>query len=411
MNLKISFKNEEGINFLYKLLANSFLVYMNKYESTKYPKMVYAIKNVIKKFENKLKNELNGPFFATSYSLMANRLLKKKHYMYGAYLAAISSFPILSKACKNKYSNILNSIFAKTSAITSIKVLDNINDKLHEKSRAINSLKKYLKAFINKDFQFYEPNDFIEEFENSCFMMARWAYKLVQEGLSADSPTFQMYEEDFKRCIIGQIGSTDQKKDENETTKLSIGEYLKQINEKGVGRIWLDIDFCFFEKSLGFLNDCELEAIQAIRIASDYIFKSSNIYDDVIDLNEDISLGILNSVAFLALDRGYISEKDLSDLNNLVNKLKKNCILEEVIQLGDLILLKGLRYLFKAKQMTKMMDIDALIFSTRVSRAFTIRKWLIREKSIKSTKNVLKSFSDFYTYQIPDYIRVYEKFI
>jgi hypothetical protein len=411
IKLKIKFKNEEGTNFLYKLLANSFLAYMNRYESTKYPKTVYAIKTTIKKFEDKLKNELNGPFFANASSLMENRLLKKKHYMYGAYLAAISSFPILSKACKDKYLNILNSILAKTSAITSIKVLDNINDRLHEKFQAINSLKKYLEAFTDEDFKFNEPKDSIEKFENSCFMMARWTYELVREGLSVSSPTFQMYKEDFERCIIGQIRSTNQKKNEEEPTKLGIREYLEQVNEKGVGRIWLDIDFCFFEKSLEFLDDCELEAIQNIRIASDYIFKSSNIYDDVIDLNEDISLGILNSVAFLALDRGYISEADLSDLNKLTIKLKKDYILEEVIQLGDLILLRGLKYLFKAKQITKMMDIDALIFSTRISRAFTIRKWLIREKSIKSMKNILKSFDAFHTYSIPDCIKVYEKFV
>ncbi|MEM2896796.1 MAG: hypothetical protein QXG01_04385, partial [Candidatus Bathyarchaeia archaeon] len=384
IKLKIKPKNEEGTNFLYKFLATSFLAYMNRYASSKCPKTINAIKSTIQKFEEKLKNELREPFFANFLSLTDRRLLKKKHYMYGAYLAAISSFPILGKACKD--SSILNSMFAKTSAITSIKVLDNINDRLHDEPQAVKSLNKHLESFISNEFQFNNPKGSIEKFENSCFMMARWAYELVQEGLNTNSPTLQMYKEDFERYINGQIRSMDQKKTEGET-ELSIDKYLRQVNEKGVGRIWLDVDFCFLEKDLITLSNSELEAIENVRIAADYFFKGCNIYDDIADLNEDILLGILNSVAFLALDRGYISKRDLEKPNKLIVRLKSNIVLREAVKLGDLIFLKGIEHLFKAKELAELIDIDALIFGVRVLRAFSMRKWFIKEKDIESLKS------------------------
>jgi hypothetical protein len=240
-------------------------------------------------------------------------------------------------------------------------------------------------------------------------MMARWTYELIKNGLKANSTTFKMYLEDFKRYIDGQIGSIEQKNTGD--INLNIFEYLKRINEKGVGRIWIDIDFCFLEKALVTLNNSEVKAIENVRIAADYIFKGCNIYDDIADLNEDIPLGILNSVAFLALDRGYISEKDLKSPNKVLIKLKSSKVLKEAIQLGDLIFIKGIEHLFKAKELTEVMDIDALIFSIRVLRAFSMRKWLIKEKERESLKSILKSFSSFNTYSIPDYIQVYRNYI
>lgn len=409
IKLKIKPKKEEGTNFLYKFLAISSLAYMNKYESTKYPKVIHGIKSTVQRFEKKLKNELKKPFFADYLSLMDKRLLKRKHYMYGAYLAAISSFPILSKACKDKELNILDAILAKTSAITSIKVLDNINDKLHSKAQAIESLNKHFKAFTNACFIFDNPKTSIQEFENSCFMIARWAYELVKKGLKTNSITFKMYLEDFKRYIDGQIGSIEQKNTED--ISLNIFEYLKRINEKGVGRVWIDIDFCFLEKALITLSNSELKAIENVRIAADYIFKGCNIYDDIADLNEDIPSGILNSVAFLALDRGYISEKDLKNPDKAFIKLKSSKVLKEAVQLGDLIFIKGIEYLIKAKELTEVMDIDALIFSIRVLRAFSMRKWFIKEKNKESLESILKSFNSFNTYSIPSYIQAYKNSI
>ena len=72
------------------------------------------------------------------------------------------------------------------------------------------------------------------------------------------------------------------------------------------------------------MNDKNMETIYNIRRAVDYFFKGCNIYDDVADLKEDLSLDITNSVVLLALDRGLIKEKDLeNDKKILIEKLKK----------------------------------------------------------------------------------------
>jgi len=116
-------------------------------------------------------------------------------------------------------------------------------------------------------------------------------------------------------------------------------------------------------------------------------------------------------VAFLALDRGYISEKDLKNPDKAFIKLKSSKVLKEAVQLGDLIFIKGIEYLIKAKELTEVMDIDALIFSIRVLRAFSMRKWFIKEKNKESLESILKSFNSFNTYSIPSYIQAYKNSI
>lgn len=402
--------DKEGVNPLYKLLATTLLLYMERYSSTRFHQTINLIKRVVQRFETKLRDGLNDPRCINAETLSRHRLLKRKHYLYGSYLATLTSFPLLHRCTNEK---IFDSILAKTSAITSVKVFDNINDKLHSGSQAIPSLLRLLKAFTEEDFALTEGTAFVHKAENSCYRMARWTYGALREGLSDTSEMFKEYREDFKRCIEGQIGSMDQRIDEKERgARLGLRKFLKKANEKSVGRIWIDIDFCFLESEVRSLDGNELLAVQHVKEAADYIFKGCNIYDDVADLEEDLSLGILNSVVLLAMERGNLSTTDLNmDRSKLGLKLRERGSIKEAIQLGDLIFNNGIKHLLIAQDYSDAIDLGALFFGARILRAFSMRKWFLHDKGIRSLANISKSFTFPRSLSIPDHIQAYEKYI
>ncbi len=398
----------EGLNLFYRLIGEALLLYMQRFKSTRMTELLNAIKETLRVFEWRL-SQLSKCTSCLGVSMLErHRLIKKKHYVYGAYLATISSYPVLywSKATDK----ILASIFAKTSAITSIKVFDNLNDRWHSKGRAAVSLSKYLEAFTEGDFSFNEEEGFIPKAENSAYSMARWTFDTIKRHVDAASPMFKLYVDDFTRLIKGQVDSLTQKMDNDGKCELDIRRYLKEINEKSVGCTWLDIDFCFYERALGGLND-EEEAVNHARAAMDHIFKACNLYDDVADLSEDSRNGITNSVGLLAVDQGYCSMEELLTSEEPVKKLKRSQAVKDTVLLADLILLKGLDHLHKAKIASDHIDVDAMIFGTRILRAFSIRKWVLRDRDTLSLGTALRSFQKFESYHIPERIVQYAEFI
>ncbi len=406
-NRKEKIPSSDGLNLFYKISAASLLSSMSRYPSINLISSLTQISKVLKYFERMLANSLNKPIFADPVHLTEWGLLKKKHYNYGAYLAALSSYPILYRF-KEKY--VFEAIFAKTAEITSIKILDNIGDGIYEKSDAIDSQIKHLEAFTEKEFIMPKGENFLGKAENSCYEIARWTFNSVWNKIPDHSFTWKIYLEDFQNYINGQINSMSAKiKDE---AKFKIKDYIQKVNEKSVGRVWIDIDFCLLEKALGEMNDKDMETIYNIRKAVDYFFKGCNIYDDVADLEEDLSLNIINSVVLLALDRGLIKESELEkDKKSLVKKLKNCKAIEDAIWLGDLIYLEGINTLLKTNRSNEIVDIDALIYGAKILRAFAIRKWMIQEKSISSFLNIMKSFSNHENIIIPDHIHKYNKYI
>jgi len=398
----------EGTNLLYKIAAISLMMSMNKYRSFNFYAALRQTKNVLDYFKKMLENKLNSPIFADYDSLKKTVLLKDKHYYYGGYLAALSSYPILFKI-NDKI--IFDAILAKTAAITSIKILDNIDDRHYNKSDSVDSQLTHLRAFTCKSFEMPPARDFYDRAENSCYEIARWTYKIVDKELPKSSSTWKIYLEDFQRYIDGQLKSMNAKKDLNED-RPTIKDYIQKINEKSVGRIWIDIDFCLLEQTLGRFTDEELYVVQNVRKAVDYLFKGCNIYDDVADLEEDLSMDIMNSVVLLGLDRGHIDERDLyKDKKKLFVKLKQSGAIDETVLLGDVLFLEGIEPLEKTKKISGLVDLGALIQNAKILRAFAIRKWMFHEKSASSLINTMKSFSNHKYYKIPECVIKYRSYI
>lgn len=404
----LPFEVREGTGFLYKNSAISLLLCMNRFRSTKFTKVLRLIMLAAKNFEQRLAS-LDASRCLPSEELGSTRLLKKKYYYYGVYLSALTSIPMLCPSAD--CTQALYSMVAKTSAITSIKVLDNISDQLRNKKEGVESQRKHLRAFTEELFDLDYEQGFVRRAENSCMSMARWTFELVNRGLRKASEMLRIYRRDFEDYIDGQIKSMDQKAN-GPTPTTTIRDYLQKINEKSVGKIWVDIDFCFFEKSQGRLGPNDLNSILCVRKAADYFFKGCNIYDDIADLEEDLKLGIFSSVPLIALDSGKIDKSDLRrDRIELLRILRQRGAVNDAVYLGDLIFLKGLRPLIEAKRLTELIDIDAIIFGTKILRMFAIRKWLFREPNFNSLSKTAVSVGSPEIFRIPEHILVYTRYL
>jgi hypothetical protein len=326
--------------------------------------------------------------------------MKRKHYVYAAYLAVVSSLPILKGNVP--FQEILKAIIAKIAEIISIKTLDNINDKLHTHKQATDSLVTQLKAFTSKSFQLQDREDEIGRAENSTYQVAYLTNQLVSKATNRRGPAFQFYLEDIERYIKGQKFSFKQKIQENKI--INFREFLSNANEKAVGRIWLAVDFCFLN-SHWYLDAEDFKVIDLIKKSTELIFKGCNVYDDIADLEEDLKNQILNSVVLLALDTGLCERSDLEqDPIILKSKLERVGAITSALRLGDLMFIKGLEKLEHAKYYTSRIDVEGLKFGTYVLRLFSIRKWLLRQLNPWE-------FLDVFSPSISDEIMRYEQYI
>ena len=370
-------KDREGLNLLYKIMGVATLAYARRYRAFPFWETTRTLKKSIEVFEDSLKVLLSDAKCMSSRELLERRLMKRKHYVYGAYLGVLSSFPILRGNIPS--GEILKAVTAKVAEIVSIKSLDNVNDVMHTREQALNSLRKQHKAFTSNDFQLEERFDDLGRIENSMYQLAWFTNRLVSDATGRRGPAFQIYLEDFDRYIKGQMSSMNQKTGSN--VKVDIREFLAKVNEKGVGRVWVSVDFCFLN-AFNPLGGEDMKAINLVREAIDLIFKGCNVYDDVADLETDLKEGILNSVIFLALDRGICDERDLNDdPSSLKAKLEERDGLYSAIQLGDLMFLEGLEKLERAREYSSLIDLEGLKFSAYILRIFAMRKWLERQRN------------------------------
>lgn len=370
-------KDREGLNLLYKIMGVATLAYARRYRAFPFWETTRTLKKSIEVFEDSLKVLLSDAKCMSSRELLERRLMKRKHYVYGAYLGVLSSFPILRGNIPS--GEILKAVTAKVAEIVSIKSLDNVNDVMHTREQALNSLRKQHKAFTSNDFQLEERFNDLDRIENSMYQLAWFTNRLVSDATGRRGPAFRIYLEDFDRYIKGQMSSMNQKTGSN--VKVDIREFLAEVNEKGVGRVWVSVDFCFLN-AFNPLGGEDMKAINLVREAIDLIFKGCNVYDDVADLETDLKEGILNSVIFLALDRGICDERDLNDdPSSLKARLEERDGLYSAIQLGDLMFLEGLEKLERAKEYSSLIDLEGLKFSAYILRIFAMRKWLERQRN------------------------------
>jgi len=400
---------KEGLNLLYKLGALLLLKYMAKYPSIDFNRVINTTRIVIRMFEAKLKELEKDENCLDVESLKQHKLLKEKHYVYAAFLGALSSYPILYKVADEKV--ITSAIFAKTAMGTSCKVLDNVNDTLHSFDDAINSMHNYYLALTTGHFNVKSDDNWVSKAENSSHVMASWAYDTIT-SICGKPKMFNVYVRDVEECIKGQLESFYQKRDKYAYNNLTLADYSQRISGKGIGKIWVDMDFCFFEKSLGKIGYDEIKAINLIGKSLDLIFRSTLFYDDVVDLKEDLESDIVNSTLMLGLELGKVSIEDIiSKEPTLIDKVGKNGLISDTISVGDIFYLAGASYLTKAKTYSKFMDSDALLFCAKVLRLFNLRKLVMEKKNFKSLATFLQSLLPLKILMliIPPYLNRYYK--
>ncbi len=414
-------KDREGLNLLYRMIGLSCIKYMSRFPSIEYNETLREIRRSVRRFKWEFQRVETNPQFMDYESLMHRRLLKEKHVVYSSYMSAISTLPILFRVSRRK--DISSSIFSKATYVSSTKLLDNLNDRYHSRRRAEISLLKYYETLTSDRFRYEDINvdngeDDLSRAENSAFLLAQLAYRELSKHVDESSETFRTYREDVRNLVVGQLDSLHQKIEDDTIVDgpgISLSVYLKNISEKSVGAIWLDIDLCYYEKNIGEFGDNERIGLDFLRRGTDLVFKSSLVYDDAQDLAVDLSDGIMNLVIILGSETGkfFIDDIRRYDVAKLTKRLIKNGLVQDTIHLADLVFLKGTEYLWRAKRYIKDMDIEGLIFSARFTRAFNLRKWVMQTKSPKSLCSFIRSLDDLQRLKatIPPHISQYEKYL
>lgn len=381
---------EEGLDPLTKTGGVLLLRYIAGSQDD-FKKMLTMVWTASKYFEHSLGILLRGHGLSSYEDMVQLGVMKKKYIPYSAYMATISAYPLLSRIASRQH--LLSTILAKMALILSIKVLDNINDTYHTTEEAVDSLQRQAAALISGNYidrHVYTP---VTRAENSCILLASLVNKWLKTVVPASKTSSKLFLDDLKTYIDGQCGTFLQQ-NTAQRNKLTIHDYLRRINEKGVGRIWVGLDLCMMEQLCG-ENKKTLTGFNLIRKGFDYVFKSSNYYDDVADLEADLDSGIWNSVVYLGLEMGLLQKPE--------DALKCNKVKKMTINLGDLHYLIGLCYL---KRVSDYLPINekSLLASMAVFRFFTARKWFFKSLNLLNFVEFLKS-------KVPDELHPYVKYI
>lgn len=389
-------QDREGLDQLSRLFGSFFLMYIRSVSSQSLGSLSSAIQASVRLFEERARVALEGEECAALDELISLRVLKRKHYVYAAYLAAISSFPILGRISSRK--EVLETMLAKMFLISSIKALDNINDGWHSAEDAWLSLSRQSLAIMEGEVSLIDGSSAIRRAENSCIVLASLVNEWLREYTAGAENTRRDFLRDLERYFEGQRLSLIQqgKTSREDQSRLSIGDYLSKINEKAVGSIWIDLDFCLLEAKLRGLPPHVERSVNAIRRGVDYVFKGCNIYDDIADLGQDLAEGIWNSVVYLGIDQGRISFNGRA-------RYEKG-LLRDAARLGDLLYLRGKDCIESVPHDPRIFDIPALLAGLYVLRIFSARKWFLR------TKNMLDVL-DFVVPRVPERLHKYAQYI
>ena len=398
----------QDVTWSHRVAAFLWLLLGNRYRSLKIGKTKAQLKKATILYRQKL-DGLDSALGSMSYeALTLNNFLGEKHWKYASYMATISSLPVLDRVCNGD--GITSAIVGKTSLGTSAKLLDNLNDEIQTIERAIQSLHTYERVMTEKEFNIEEGAPHYSRLslaENSAFQIARWTAEVVMDVVDENSRTFGLYTSDVKRLVRGQIESLLHKSGRRVLPK--IGEYLKAISEKSIGDVWVDVDLCLLESSLGGIDQDLYHALQLFRVGNGFVFKSSLVYDDAQDLMEDLQTNSVNSCVILGLERGVISEKDLAENSPefIAKRLDQGKIVKETISLADFLFLTGIKLIQAASSKeTELVDWSGLLLSYRFVRLFNLRKLLMRRKDYETTRMFMSSLKKFEDLQedIPDHI-------
>ncbi|MGQ9469833.1 MAG: hypothetical protein ACUVTD_08480 [Nitrososphaerales archaeon] len=388
---------KEGLNSLYKASAILWFLLCHRYPSLRINTTYRFLKEAMRNYRDKLHNLSKEPFCLDYSSMIDLGYMKEKHWVYATYMATMSSLPILYKTCNAQ--EILGTILAKTSLGTSTKLLDNLNDKIHDVSHAFESLDNMLSAYTEGAYKSIrgDAHNTVTGAENSAFEMGRWVFTTLKPCQIYAPEAYSTYIKDVVKLYQGQVDSIRHKMAQKGYLP-SIRRYLDSISKKSIGDIWMDIDLCFLEGSLGGFSKDESRAINLLKIGNSLVFKSSLIYDDVQDIYEDLSTNSINSAIILAIERGIISQIDLKEKsqNRIFKRMEEEGILMKTIRLADMVFLKGIEMVDSiGSSLDKILDKKGLIQGFRFVRLFNLRKLLIRDKNYKTIKLFFSSLEDF----------------
>ncbi|MEM1665817.1 MAG: hypothetical protein QXW12_00485 [Nitrososphaerota archaeon] len=345
-----------------------------------------------------LHNLSKNPLCLDYEELLRLGYMKRKHWVYATYIGLISSLPILHKI--SSYEEIIHAAIAKTSFGTSVKLLDNLNDNIHDLDAALTSLRNLISAYTTGT---YEPNlgkDKVARAENSALEIGTWVYKMFNVNENKLYGTFELYVKDVRKLIMGQIDSLLHK-DKKRNKLPTMADYMEYILEKNIGDVWFDIDLYFFENSLGDLTSDEMASIMLVKQGVSLVFKAAGVYDDVVDAYEDIMSNSVNSAILLAIERGLLSYDDLHKIEPVktFKILSKAGIFNDIIKLGDALHVAGLNMIRDGLKyrIGQLIDSEALISVCNFLRLFSIRKYLIREKNLRQLLTFIRPPNPFTT--------------
>lgn len=395
-------QRKEGLNILYRASALLWLLLCHRYPSLKFSTTSRYVEESLASYRRKLLHLAELPHCLDHHQLTRLGWVKEKHWSYAAFMATMSSLPLLYKACSKE--EVLEAILAKTSVGTSAKLLDNLNDEIHEPSQALSSLRNMLSAYVEGGYRSREGKDpVVAGAENSAFEMGKWVFKTLSSCQFSAPRMYEAYVKDATKLFHGQLNSLVHKV-RGRRELPSLVEYLRSISEKSIGDLWLDVDLCFLERGLKGFDKDELRAIRLLKAGNSLIFKSSLIYDDVQDLYEDLRTNSINSAVLLALERGVISHRDIDLLNQsrfkgdilwLADTLGQSDILLDTIRLADMIFLAGVDVVASIENPLRgTFDKRGLIQGYRLVRLFNLRKLLIRNRDYETAKLFFSSLGN-----------------
>ncbi|MEM3383783.1 MAG: hypothetical protein QXL52_06280 [Nitrososphaerales archaeon] len=415
-NIKSNFivNRKEGLNSLYKIGGFLWLLFCHHYPSLRFGNTYRLIKDAMRIFKQRLYGLSNYPECLDYSSLINNRYMKDKHWIYATYISTITSLPLLYKVCDDQ--RTLMAILAKTSFASNVKLLDNLNDEIHDASQALESLKNWLSAHIRGEYDHNQKIlDIVTRAENSAFKMGTWVFNVVSSCKLGASQMYETYVKDAIKLVDGQINSIKHKEDKKGRLP-SLRDYIIKISEKSIGDLWIDIDLCFFKNELKILDNRQERAIEYLKFGNSLIFKSCLFYDDVQDIYEDLSTKSINSSIILAIEKGIISYNDLKEISakDMIKKLKENGILMNIVRLADLFFITGIEAIYNmGDSLDEFLDKKGLIHSYRLLRMFLIRKIINMNRDYESLKLFLSSLGDLEKIKmaIPDDIIELKRYI
>ncbi len=404
---------KEGLNLLHKLAGTTWALFGHSYPSLKINETMNLFKTSLALYEDHLLHDLE-PLICTPYpTLLKESYLKKKHWVYASYMATLSSLPLLYKVQDRTV--LTEAVLAKTGIGTSTKLLDNLNDSIQTAEEAAHSLDCYQKALTDPSYEVPRPSSDTPNAlsaVNSALVMGRWVPRLL---IRCDAPYARHeYITDVKKLIQGQLDSITHRSYVQRIP--TIGEYLASIAEKSIGDTWLDVDICFMEDGIGYIDQRTIRGLNILREGYRLIFKASLIYDDAQDLQVDISENAVNSSILLALKAGIIDldEIDRAHPEKTIKRLDRYGVTTDAIYLADLLFIKGVRRIEDAKlYLPEIIDWKALMFSFRFIRLFNLRKILLRRRDPETLSlflTSLRNFDKIYD-QIPEQILTMERYL